>query len=80
MNARVDAASAASHGMLVRVESAQNLLARVRRAPLNGFGVVADPDGVRADLAAVLRDISAALASLHTDWPTTADYLEDAEP
>ncbi len=81
MNARVNAASAASHGVLIRVESAQNLLARIRTHPLND-GVFADLQGVQADLAAAVRDLSFALAAIAAvERPTTADYLggEDHE-
>lgn len=78
MNPRIDAASAASHAALIRVESAQNLLAQVRRHPLNPAGVFAHVGQVRADLAAAIRDLTAAHDGLAVEWPTTADYLEGA--
>jgi small ligand-binding sensory domain FIST len=75
MNPRVDAASAASHAAEIRILSARNLLGRDR--PLNGCGAYGDRIAVLADLNAAIRDLSAAAAGLHIEWPTLADYLEE---
>lgn len=74
MNDRIDAASAASHAAEIRIESALNLLKRDR--PLNGCGVYMDRLAVLFDIAAAIRDLSAAADGLRVEWPTTADYLE----
>lgn len=42
---------------------------------MNGYGILADPSSVRANLAEARKHIDAALKALNeTQWPRDADY------